>query len=155
MFMTTPLTTIIHTLQVLACSCITVLFQRDSVLLLNLHRTNQITLPILVATLTMMASAIGGCHIWTSGRFTYISIIHLTELCLILIQTPLLFIFISVLWNGQYYISERFVVFLMPLGSILFLVGSTYIAWLFGVCTIVVGFWLMVYKLPLKAAPQR
>ena len=144
-----------RTLQVLGCSGITLLFQRDSVLLTNLRRVNQMTLPVAIASFTVMASAVNGCRVWSTSTLSVVFILDLSELLLILLEAPILVVFISILWHGKYCMGERFVVFLMPLGSILFLIATTYVAWLFGFYTIVVGVWLMIHKLPLTTFQEK
>ena len=136
------------------CSCITFLFQRDPIVLYDLQRTNQITLPVLVATATVMGSAIFGCHIWSSHILSLKFLLHLLELALIFVQVPVLLVFLNILWSGEFYINERFVIFLMPLASLLLVIGSSYIAVVFGLYTLLVGMWLMIYKLPLVVTEE-
>ena len=61
---------------------------------------------------------------------------------------PVYVVLWGILWKDEV-LSEKAVVFTVPLNTVLYLVASSYTSWTVATCGLVAGVWLMVAKLPM------
>ena len=131
------------------CSEIWFLLQRDKTLLTRNHKDMTIAPTIITVSATLLVSTIcnSACFLSTVRWRVVIGVI---ELLVVLMIMPVFITTTTALISGLLIISDLLVVFTTPLGSLLFIFGSTYASWILGLWTMCVGGLLMRYKLPLR-----
>lgn len=135
-----------------ASAAVLICLQRDQRVFQQLSNRNQMVPTIFMVAFVLWMQTFLHCDIWFSqdlGR----SLRSAMELMIIFITTPIYIVLWGILWLDEIRLNEKLVIFLMPLNSLLFLVGSTYTAWALAVFGIFSGVWMMSCKLPLEVDP--
>ncbi|XP_036358150.1 uncharacterized protein LOC115211136 [Octopus sinensis] len=147
--MLSPATGFLRDVWYCGVSVILICLQKDRHILQRLSNKNQTVPTIFTVAFILWIQTFLHCDIWFTAELSS-SIRSAMELIIIFITTPVYIVLWSILWVDEIRLNEKLVIFLMPLNSLLFLVGSTYTAWALGAFGIFSGVWMMSYKLPLE-----
>ncbi|XP_052823597.1 uncharacterized protein LOC106878824 [Octopus bimaculoides] len=147
--MLSPATGFLRDVWYCGVSVILICLQKDRHILQRLNNKNQTVPTIFTVAFILWIQTFLHCDIWFTAELSS-SIRSAMELIIIFITTPVYIVLWSILWVDEIRLNEKLVIFLMPLNSLLFLVGSTYTAWALGAFGIFSGVWMMSYKLPLE-----
>ncbi|GAB1597902.1 uncharacterized protein LOC115211136 [Argonauta hians] len=147
--MLSPATGFLRDVWYCGVSVILICLQKDPHMLQRLNNKNQTVPTIFTVAFILWIQTFLHCDIWFTAELSS-SIRSAVELVIIFITTPVYIVLWSILWFDEIRLNEKLVIFLMPLNSLLFLVGSTYTAWALAAFGIFSGIWMMSYKLPLE-----
>lgn len=132
-----------------AAAAVLICLQRDQRLFQQLSNKNQMVPTIFMVAFVLWIQTFLHCDIWFSQELGS-SLRSAVELIIIFITTPVYIVLWGILWLDEIRLNEKLVIFLMPLNSLLFLVGSTYTAWALAIFGMFSGIWMMSCKLPLE-----
>ena len=139
------------------CSSSLLLLQKDNQLLPRLSSQNHYVPMCSAASAVLVAFSAYFCDVWLA--FSDDEDIALSafgtfrsgmELWLIMCTVPVYIIGWVCVWCGAIVYSDRLVVLFTPLSCFLMIVGSSAVARVLGINTLLFGAWLMTKKLPLK-----
>ena len=133
--------------QFCGASLILICFQKDKRLFTNIKQENQIVPTIFTCITVLYITSILRSDLWTSGSWSFLR--SLLEITCMLSVLPLFYIMWGILWEDKLIMSEKFVVFLLPLNAVYLLYGSSYTSQTLALIGLFSGIWMMVTRLPL------
>ena len=136
-------------LQVCLCSGVWFLLQKDNTFIYYKSRDSHWAPLALTVTYSLLCMSLYHSDFWTAKTY-WTSFLGLVEVAMVALSLPTYMILTSVLWSGELILSDRFVVFLLPLHWVLYPVASTWTCWLHATYGTIVSIWLMKFRLPLK-----
>lgn len=101
----------------------------------------------MVSLATLVVATIIRSRLWLfASAFTILG--GLVEVMLVIVIAPVFCVAWGILWKGKI-VSEPVVVFLTPYSLLLLMLGTTYTAWILATSCLVIGVWMMRFKLPM------
>ena len=133
--------------QFCGASLILICFQKDKRLFTNIKQENQIVPTIFTCITVLYIMSILRSDLWSSSGLSFLrSLIEITTMLSVL---PSFYILFGILWDSKLIMSEKYVVFLLPLNAVYLLYGSSYTSQTLSIVGLFSGIWMMVTKLPL------
>ncbi|XP_041351647.1 uncharacterized protein LOC121370463 [Gigantopelta aegis] len=137
----------LHDMWCCASSLILFCLQKDMRLFHNLTEDNHMT-PTLMCCVCMLtiASLCRNNMFIATGLLTVFC--GVMEILMTAATVPVYIVLWGILWKDEI-LSEKAVVFTVPLNMVLFFVGSSYTTWALATSGLIAGVWLMIAKLPM------
>ena len=98
-----------------------------------------------IAVLYMMG--ILRSDLWSLGGLSFLR--SILEIITMLSVLPSFYILWGILWEFKLLLSEKYVVFLLPMNAVYLLYGSSYTSQTLSIVGLYSGIWMMATKLPL------
>lgn len=133
--------------QFCGASLILLCLQKDKRLLTNIRQENQIVPTMFTCITVLYIMSIIRSDLWSSGGLSFLR--SVLEIVTMLSVLPLFYVLWGILWESKLVLSEKFVVFLLPLNAVYLLYGSSYTSQTLSIVGLFSGIWMMVTKLPL------
>ncbi|KAK6187462.1 hypothetical protein SNE40_005486 [Patella caerulea] len=142
-----PVDGFLHDMWCCGASLIFFCLQRDAYLFQNLREFNQGT-PTSIAAITVLVIA----TIWRGWMYESTAVardlLRSLEIVTLPFTLPVYVVLWVIMWRHEI-LSEKAVVFCLPLNLLLFLAASSYTAWILSITGISIGIYMMCFKLPM------
>ncbi|CAG5134349.1 unnamed protein product [Candidula unifasciata] len=137
----------LHDLWCCAWTVVLACLHQDTIFLRNLAGSKQASPIIMASVATLVISTIIHSRLWLLACASSI-IGGFTEVLLVFLTFPVFYAAWVILWEGKV-VFEPAVVFLTPYSLLLVMLATTYTAWILAAACLVMGFWMMKFKLPM------